>query len=51
LGQTTLMESAETRPAIFADPSVVIQKLLQGFHILVVNLFNIIGAKMTLFHG
>jgi len=45
------MESAKTRPAIFADPSVVIQKLLQSFHVLVVNLFNIIGAKMALAHS
>lgn len=32
------------------DPTIRINKALQGFDVLVVDIFNIIGTKMTLFH-
>ena len=50
LGEATLMERAEAGAGLLVDPGVSIQKLLQVFRILVVNLAQIISAKMALFH-
>jgi hypothetical protein len=50
LFQTTLVLSAQRRSAMFDNPSMRVQKTLQGIGILVVDLAVIIGAKMTLLH-
>ncbi len=49
-GKFALMIGANPRLAMRHDPTVRIKKFFQNFRVFVINLLDIIGAKMTVFY-
>lgn len=47
--QFSLMLGADGRAFMTDNLAVSINKILQDFHFLIINLFEIVGAKVTLF--
>ena len=50
-GELALVRSTNAGAPTIADPRVGIQKSSQGLYVLVINLFDIVVAEMTVFHS